>query len=124
MIFEFEKYWAKCTDKCTCIIIVWDGCLSIQRYVRHCTKVSAFLHRSWDVSIKFPKIPQLRILPKYFMEFLHADLRVREDRQGEYNYYKFDTFSSPVTRRIISYSNSQLIDVVAEMSLPIRRRVR
>lgn len=45
------------------------------------------------MSIKFPKIPQRRMSRKYFIGFLHADLSVREDRQGEYNYYNFDTFS-------------------------------
>ena len=55
-------------------------------------KCLLFLHHSWDMSIKFPKIPQSRMSRKYFIEFLHADLSVREDRQGECN-YSFDTFS-------------------------------
>jgi hypothetical protein len=45
------------------------------------------------MSNKCPKIPQRRISRKYFIQFLHADLSVRKDRPGEYNYYSFDTFS-------------------------------
>ena len=56
-------------------------------------KCLLFLHHSWDMSVKFPKIPQRRLSRKYFIEFLHAGLSVREDRQGEYIYYNFDTFS-------------------------------
>jgi len=56
-------------------------------------KCLLFLHHSWDMSVKFPKIPQRRMSQKHFIKFLHEDLSAREDRRGEYNYYNFDPFS-------------------------------